>query len=52
MLQVRGCGQGLRKVSIKGMHGALVVSSGMANTYRLPRIFNPFEIMKIEIIPK
>ncbi len=49
-------GQGLWPRYIKGQFdgktGTLVVCTGLANTYSVPRIFNPFEMLKIEIVPQ
>lgn len=48
-------GQGLlpkyTKGKYRGKHGDMVVTSGMANTYKIPRLFNPYEILKIVIEP-
>lgn len=46
-------GQGLNprytKGEYKGAQGAMIVTTGLANTYKIPRLFNPFEIIEIDI---
>lgn len=37
------------KGEYKGKNGVMIVGAGMANTYRIPRVFNPLELINITI---
>lgn len=34
-----------------GDHGSMVISRGLSNTMRLPRLFNPREMVYVDIVP-
>ena len=36
----------------EGEYGKMIVSAGMSNTSRIPRFFNPTEIVEVNLIPK
>ena len=49
-------GQGLFPKYTKGRYdgnnGCMIVSAGMSNTYRIPRLFNPPEIVWVDVVPE
>lgn len=49
-------GQGILPKYTKGRYdgddGCMIVSAGMSNTYRIPRLFNPPEIVWVDVVPE